>query len=404
MLTIKQALDSVLGELVIDKKLLDRVYRYHIDYLNQTKDYLDFFGGNLLGVHVVRFTQKNIQNFFNEVLKTEYLEVVQVSRQITTINQDFKISSDPMNLVLMYLIHRVGSESKLGEKDRVRGMYDLALVFFYRCITIRQSEYFHFPADPKIAQAAYAALSNKFLIKQLGSWKAVMAYRAERLIEKEGLHYKNLMVFEDDAAITYAISDSENRVRVLYKDYYREFNKAVVSKDMIGSSSATQIDMEGIEKLKERTHSVETAVAFLQTIAADGPSFVKPELVKIIMDINTNTSQRMLTAVLEWMSVNYTEVKHHKRIEEFMRLVVVHSYHLVEKMGLGETQDLGSILVTLKNLYLSTRSSDPELMRIRKLGQEIIKASAGKVNSSLEMATRTSVVLYITLRTFVSRR
>jgi hypothetical protein len=59
------------------------------------------------------------------------------------------------------------------------------------------------------------------------------------------------------------------------------------------------------------------------------------------------------------------------------------------------------LMVTLKNLYLSTRSTDPELLKIRKLGQELVKASAGKVNSSLEMATRSSLILYITLRAFV---
>ncbi len=410
MTTLKETFDKLLVGVVIDAGLCHRLYRYHVDYLNQSKEYLEFFAGNQIGVQVVRFTIQHTKNFFQDVLKLDMLEVEREVRQVTTINHDFKISSDPMNLMLMYLIHRIGTSLKLKEKERERGMYDAALIFFYRCLVIRQSEWFHFTADPKIAQAAYARLSNKFLLKQLGSWKEVMDYRAKDLVgikhankedSKGSIHIDNLLVFEDDLATVYAIGDSENRIRSMYKYYYREFDKAVTSKDMILSASSTIIDVEGIEKLRDRTRSVEQAIALLQNTIHDKNSFVKPEYVKIITDINANTSQRMLVSVLEWISENYTTTKHHKKLDEFIRTIMVHSYHLLNDMAPGETHDLAMVLVTLKNLYLSTRSTDPELAEIRQLGQTIIKEAAGKVNNSLEMATRTSVILYITLRGFV---
>ena len=110
----------------------------------------------------------------------------------------------------------------------------------------------------------------------------------------------------------------------------------------------------------------------------------------------------MLLQVLTWLSENYMTQQWHKKIDDFIKLTVVHSYHLVSDMGEAELGDLPSVLVTLKNLYLSTRSTDPELIKIRKLGEMLIKEAAGKVNPSLEMATRTSVILYITLRTFLT--
>lgn len=401
-LSLKQACDALCEDLVVDKDLLDRIYHYHTRFLTQSQEYLSFFASNLIGVHVVRFRVVDIQRFYQDVLKIDMAHARKELLKVTTIDHSYAISSDDMNLMLMYLIHRVRTSAKLSEAQRQRGIYDIALIFFYRCLVIRQSDYFHFPADQHIAQAAYAQLSNKFLIKQLGSWKAVMDYRAKALIEPEGLHLKNLTVFEDDDLITYAISDSENRVRELYKSYCKVFHQVYSAGDRIASTSATIVDMEGVEKIRERVREVEQAIALIQNTIHDQPSFVKEELLSVILEINSNSSQRMVRQCLTWLSDNYMGHQWHKKIDEFIRLIVIHSYHLVSDMGEAEMGDLPSVLVTLKNLYLSTRSTDPELTKIRKLGSELVKQAAGKVNPSLEMATRTSLILYITLRTFMT--
>lgn len=404
MITLKETFDELLKDVSIDKALIERVYKYHIGYLNQSREYLEFFAGNLLGVQVVRFTLKNIRDFYMDVLGLDVIEVERAVRSVTTIDHSRAISSDPMNLTIMYLIHQFLSSPKLSDKEKTRGAYDAALVFFYRALAIRQSEWFHFPANKSIAQAAYARLNNKFLLKQLGSWKAVLEYRAKELIDPEGIHFKQLAAFDDDDKVSYAVSDCENRVRSMYKYYYREFDAAVKGSETIGSASATIVDAENIEKLKEKFCSVDKAITLLRNTLHDRQSFNKPELVKVITDINTNTSQRMLTTVLDWMAENYAIPAQHKRIDEFVRLVVIHSYHLVNEMGVGELNDVPMILVTLKNLYLSTRSTDTELTKIRNLGEQIVKEAAGKVNTSLLMATRTSVILYVTLRTFAAMK
>ena len=127
-------------------------------------------------------------------------------------------------------------------------------------------------------------------------------------------------------------------------------------------------------------------------------SFVKPELVGVVIDINANTSSRMLTHTLTWISEKYNDPLWHNRIDQFLRLVVVHSFHLLNETGANELKDYPTILTTLKNLYLSTRSSDKELLEIRKEGEAIIKAANGRTNNSLGMATRTATILYVTLR------
>ena len=404
MASLKEVFDDLCKDVVFNQALLTKIYQYHTKFLNQSKEYLNFFASNLIGVHVVRFRVVDAQRFYHDVLGLDQLHVKREVLKVTTIDHSYKITADDLNLTLMYLIHRIATSTALSSAQRERGAYDTALIFFYRCLVIRQSDYFHFPADEHIAQAAYIRLTNKFLIKQLGSWNAVMSYRAKDLVNPNGLHLKDLMVFEDDSAVTYAISDSENRIRELYKSYCKVFHEVYSSGDKVNTISATIVDVEGVEKIRERVREVEQATALIQNTLHDTKSFINEDLVRVIIEINTNTSQRMLLQVLNWLSESYMTPQWHKKIDEFVRLTVVHSYHLVSDMGESEMSDLPSVLITLKNLYLSTRSSDPELLKIRKLGETLIKEAAGKVNPSLEMATRTSVILYITLRTFLTVR
>lgn len=402
MITLIDVLDDHFSALKIDKKFISDAYRFQVAFLNRDAEHLGFFGSNLIGVHSIRWRTSDTLKFYKDVCNTDFTGIERDLRTVTTIEQDFNISSDPLNLTMMYLIHRILTSPSLTKQQRERGAYDMALIFFYRCIAIRQSEYFHFPADHKVAQAAYANLSNKFLIKKLGSWRAVMEYRAKDLLDDKGLHYDSLVAFTDDLRITYAISDSEGRIRDLYKNYCREFHLASSTGQSVQSTSSTIVDGEGIEKLREKTKSTEQYVNYIRQAVLDANGFVNAELVRVITDINTNTSQRMVTASLVWLSNSYSDAKWHKKIDDWLSLVVVHSLHLLNEMGEGDTRDYPTMLVNLKNLYLSTRSVDNELTKIRKLGDELIYAANGKVNNSLAMATRTALILYVTLRALVA--
>lgn len=400
LITLASCFDPEFEGVKFDAKLMQRLYRFQISFLNKNEEHLAFFGSNLIGVHVVSWRTSDTLRFFHDVLQVDYQKLEKRVRTATTIVHEYAISGDILNLTLMYLIHRILTATGLKPKEQERGAYDTALIFFYRCIVIRQDEWFHFPADPKVAQAAYANLTNQFLIKKLGSWKAVMEYRAKELladVEKPG-HRRALMVFQNDLAVVYAISDSENRIRDMYKNYYSVFNDMHEQGTKIGSSSSTQVDLEGVEQLKEKVKSTEHYVNVIRQVIADRPDFLHYELISVVLDLNKNTSQRMLVATLSWLSDEYNKPKHHAQIDEFIRLVIVHSFHLLREFNLATYRDYPTILVQLKNLYLSTRSSDADLIRIRKLGESLIKAANGRTNSSLAMATRTAVILYLTIR------
>lgn len=402
-MTLKEVFDEYFKKTKFDSTFAKNLYKYQIGYINSSKEYLDFFGGNLLGVHVIRFKDSDVIRLYDDVFNIDFYSLQESVKKVDTINHDFIISSDTLNLTLMYVIHRILTSPSINDKVRIKAAHDAGLIFFYRCIAALISDRFRYPVDPKLAQAVYANLSNKYLIKKLGTWHAVMDYRAKDLIDKNALHYKNLVKFNDDQTIVYTINDSQGRIRDLFKNYYNEFKIAHEGGEAIGSTSSTYLDVEGEETIKEKINTVENYVTYLKNIINDIHSFIKPDLLLIISKLNTNTSSRMIKQNLTWLSENYSNSKYHAEIDEFITNVIVHSLYLINNnMTIVNKRDYPNILLNIKNLYLSTRSVDIELIRIRDLGEKLIKESSDvKLSNSLIFSTRTSLILYITLRTLV---
>jgi hypothetical protein len=400
--TLKEVFDACFEYIEFDKDLVKRIYKYQIGYVNQSNEYLDFYGGNLLGVHAIRFKDSDISRFFDDVIDVDYLELQASLKYVTTINHNFKISSDAFNLTTMYIMHRL-LNAKLDPKLIQAGIYDTALIFFYRCIAALISDYFRYPAEKKISQAAYAALTNKFLIKKLGSWHKFMDYRANELIDPKGLHLKALHTFDKDDKIVYAINDSQGRIRDVVKSYYSKIVEVRDNKSWTETTSSTIIDVDGEVVLKDRTTSADSYITYLRNIIIDKPSFINAEMVAVIAGMGNMVTGSLINETLKWMSDNYRVKEHHDLIDEFITKTIMHSlYLIIYNMNTKHKKDYAYILNSLKFLYLSTRSRDPDLEIVRDLGYQVMdKATKKNISKHMKVSLRLSIVLYITLRVLV---
>ena len=400
MLTLAEVFDRHFEGVKFDGKLAAAVYKFQIGYINANRDHLQFFGGNLLGVQVIRFKDSDVLRFIEQIFNVDYVTLVQDIRQVTTIDHEFKVSGDIFNLTTMYIIHRFLTNGTLPKTVRETAAYNVSLIFFYRCIAALMSYYFRYPADEKIAQKAYANLSNKFLIKKLGSWVKVMEYRAKDMIDEEGLHRKTLEMFNDDSKVVYVLSDSQGRIRDLVKNYYGEFIKVHENGEGIGVSSSLIIDVDGEENFKEKTKSVDAYVTYARQLITDRRGFIRDDLINVVSKINTNSSFRMIKHTIGWMFEAYSKPKEHKLIDEFMGLVIVQAMYMIENnIDRTRRKDYAYVLSQLKNLFLSTRSLDPELEKLRGMSEDIVLQANGKnLSDGLKYATRTSIILYIALR------
>ena len=111
--------------------------------------------------------------------------------------------------------------------------------------------------------------------------------------------------------------------------------------------------------------------------------------------------RRGFVKVLEWMSEN-TNGKNSEDLDLFIREVVRHSYTYLMDNGLNPElgKDMPQILAKLKGMYLSSRSTDETLLKLRDVGMTVITAATGKTNEQTGAAIRNGLFLYLSLRTF----
>lgn len=398
-ITLKMVFDDVFSKVKWDGKLAKRLLQWQTAFVNRNSEHMEFFGSNLLGVHVIRFKQSDVVRFFDEVFNLEYEEVVAKVRTVTTINHTFKVTGDVLNLSLMYTIHRCLTSPEMTNQQQYRSAYDAALIFFYRCICALCSDYFLYPVDPKVAQATYAKLTNKFLIKRLGNWHKVMDYRTQDLVNKSGLHYDKLVSFKDDDDIVGTIADAQGRIRDMVKNYYGEFVDVHSQGGTISVTKGTGVDIEGEEVIMDKTRGKEVLVMRMRTLLTDKDGFVKDELVQVIAQMNTNSSFRMIKHTVSWLCDSYPDKSLAKDIDEFLSMVVIQSQWMIhQSIPPARHKDLPYVLETVKNNFLSTRTTDPDILKIRKLGEKLVKKANGSISNSLALATRTSIILYVILR------
>ena len=402
-LTISEAFEELFKEVEFNDQLAKGLYNFRVGYITQNREHMEFFGGNLLGVNVVRFKDSDVNRFY-EMLDLEYIDVHENVRKITTIDHSFKVASDPMNLTFMFMIHKFLNSRKCNDQVKRKATTDLALIFFYRCAAALISANFKYPADPKVAQMAYANLSQKYLIKKLGSWNKVMDYRADALLGKDSPHDKTLKFFNNDIEVQYAVSDSQGRIREMFKGYYSEFMLVHESGGSVAVQKSITVDAEGEESIREKTTGPENFVFYIRNIITDPPTFIREDLLEVVSKNNSNTSARAIRHTLEWICEAYSQPKHSKLVDDFLTRVIVQAvYFMDNNVEPNKRRDLNYVLSQHKHLFLSTRSVDPDLVHIRDVGENIITLAHGKLSTSLMMSTRTAVIMYVCLRALVGK-
>lgn len=401
MSSLKEVFGEHTQHLKFDAKLADAFFKMQTHFVNKNQEHMDFFGGCLTGVQVVRFTRQELNLFFSDTLDLDPLELRQELLKLPDIHEERKVASDTFNLTCMYLVHRFLTSPLLDPKRRERAALDVCLLFNYKCLTSLMSEYFRYPADPRLAQATYANLSYRFLIKKLGSWQEVLNFRAGEMIDDAGLHRKNLIKFSEDERITYAVTDSQGRLRSMLKYIYAEMMKAQKDGEKIYTTSSTIVDADGEEVFKDKVHGLENYLHYTLEIAHDKHSFIKQELIAIIVKMMPTMQERGFIKVLDWLTDSIGK-PNHKHINDLIELTVTHSYHYLHSQGIQvrQSKDVGVILSKLKNIYVSSRATDTDLLKMRELGAEMITDSIGKTNDQAVAAIRTGLFLYICLRTY----
>ena len=396
---IKAVFERLAPHLKPDEKLARQLREFRIEFMSKNPEHMAFFGGNLTGVHVVRFTSKDRMKFFSDICQVDEYELEEELRKTKAIKPEWLVSGDPLNNICFWLIH-IYCVSKLNEKAKQAAMMEAALIMHYRFLTSTLYRFFKYPVDPALAEAVYSQLSNKFSLKQYGTWQATLESRCEKLFDKSSIHYRTILNYENDDAIVRMINDTQGRVKDMIKNIYKVFDQVRRQGSRIKSTSML-FEYEGEVVLRDKTKGLQIYTQYMHSIVGDKSSFIKQDILSVIETVIPTAPPKLVEQTLEWCSNNHKYIAK-DLVHQLIDKTLLHSFNYLENnrnvyRGGG---DLPQLVTKLKGIYSSSRSTDPLLKEIRQLAEDIVKKTKLTKSSTTIAAVRSAVLLYIVIRAF----
>lgn len=400
--SIKDVFKEHCTDLEANDKLVKALRRYDSDFTNKNQEHITFFGGNLLGVQKVRFVDADRERWFYEIVGCDESQVQTDLYELDDVHEERAVTSDAMNLSCVYLAHVIMNSKTLSKEVKHEAMVIVFSVMLYKFLTSRLYRLFPYVANEATAAAAYASLSKKFDIKQLGNWLAVIRSMASAVVEtvpKQSIHYNTILKMDTDTDVTYVVSDVQTRMRNMLKGLYQAHLTANIQGNKISTTSSI-VEHDGEAMLKDKTKSPLIYIRYITSVITDKDSFMREELLVIIEKLMHTMSPKLFREVLLWMSNNYKE-RGADSVDTVISETIIHSldYFNHNRNLIRHTTDLPELLSKLRGVYMSSRSTDPVLMHLRDTLGKLITTATGNKNETAISSVRTGVMLYIVLRT-----
>lgn len=394
---IRSVFDENCQHLKVDPKLQKELHRYQSAFVNRNEDSVHFFGGNLTGVYPVRFKSTDLYEWYDDVLGVNDSDIKAKIIALPSIDENWVRGTDVMNLSCLWLTHRYANNKAMGNAAREQAMIDCLLILHYKFITSLMAHYFKYPVDESIALATYAAMSKKFAIKQHGSWFAVLLDRCKDIISHDSIHRQTIERFDDDGAIQYMITDIQGRLRSMVKKIWAVMEQ-VRSQDAKILAMGGTIELDGKMVVRDMARNYTPYKRYLHEIAGDRTRFIKPELIDVITSAMHTMPQKLFGDSLDYCVEHYGKDKH---IVEMYDEILLHAFDYLHKDEgvFARSNDIGTLITKLRAIVMSSRSTDPALLKIRKYGEEVVKKATKNRNPSTIAAVRTGIYLYVVSRT-----
>ena len=398
--SIKKIFEEECAHVKIDKAFYKKVCELEARFVNKKQEHIEFFGGTLTGVQVVRFTDEDRDKIFSDILMVDDAALEEKLHTLKDINTAWIISSDVFNLSCVWIMHAFDNSKFLDEEERIEGKLRICLYLQYKFLTSILFRLFRYPADPQVAAATYAQLSYKYVLKQQGSWGGALRFRANEVITKNSIWASTVNKLNDDYRVVQMLNDIQGRIKDMLKNIFSLHIRINEQGGRISSSNSL-VETDGEMILKDKTKNISIYTRYIRGVVSDRTSFIRQELLDVIANAIQTMPPKLLHQTLDWCSTNYRHLDNNIA-EEAIDLIMDHAFDFLSdnKDLLRSKGDLVGFISKLRGTYMSSRSTDKKLIRIRELSETIVKSATKTKNDSVIASVRTGFMLYIVLRSF----
>lgn len=393
---IRLTFDEFCQDLEIDQKLVQAIRAFDIGFVTKNSDHISFFGSGLLGVYPIKWVDADRDRWFDDIMKADDIGLADAIRELPTVDASHRVASDATNLSFVYLVYRLFN-SALPEATNRDAAIAAMKIMHYKFASSILSAYFQYVADEAIAKEAYSSLSQKFDIKRMATWGALIADRATHLISRDSIHFRRgtFNKMEDDKDVQYVLTDSQSRIRELIKVYTRVFyDVRAADGKVISTSNVLQVE-EGII-IRDVKRAYNQYHAYVKRIINDDTDFIRDDLVNVIIDAIPSMDPKVFRLCLEYLSVNHGD-RRKKYLEDLVDDALLYAFEFMFSKKI-KTSHLPVVLTRLRAMYTASRITDSIILDLRKLGDKLVQEASHRKSSVPTAPERTGVLLYIILR------
>lgn len=397
-------------DIPINKRLVEEVVRWKTLY-EMRDTHVEALNSPLLGCAKIHFFAKDQQALFDifGVEKTEFAKAVNQS----SINKEFRVASDIYNLFSIWVIYLI-QKSSLSQSMKDEASKAILIMLQIKFFTSLVAHLLPYGAKQETMEATIDGLSDKFDIKhkETSTWKLIMEVRAADILKKDSVHYHSIVSFSPDNKVTYVITDIQTRLRTKLKLVVREYYDAVAKGNTISSTTMTTDDMEGEKIVKELTQSYDNMIATICNKVLNTNQFIRADYIKILTKMIANVRPDMMRTILTlFSSLAMTQYQKHEQeaLDKTGKLfvgyqilisnIIQRTYRaaIIDKVNLKSRL---AILEKARNLYRSSRISDPIIIQIKDSVSDFVEKSRVSNRDATKSSLKIAFIIYIILLSF----
>lgn len=394
---IKPIMEKYTSHWVLNAKLAKQLANFVKHFINLNEDHVEYFGGNLTGVHRVRFGTSERLMLTEDILDIDDLAIQREIKRLPHIEATWVRGTDGLNLALLYLVHKLAIDTSLSSKAKYDMQVSALLILQYKFVSSILTYYFKYLVKPEVALAVYQSLSGKYHIKKYKTWQAVFLARCHDILVSEDTHRKTIQTFEPDSKVQYMITDIQGRHKQMIINIYGVTIDIKESGNKVNSLTGL-IELDGDLALRDITRVQNDYLNYIKKVAINKNEFIKEDLVEVIDSSITTMPRKQFYDVLLLVSSN--AAARDKQTIELIEEIIFNSFAFFSenKKVVTDIKDLPNVLKVIKDLYTAGKSTNPSILKSRKIGEKIAKKATSTTSSTTISGLRTGLILYILLR------
>lgn len=402
--SIVELFEKHFANVKLDRAFCMRAINFSIRFMNKNADHSAFFGGVLLGVNPIRWHPADREQWYDDVLTINDDLLQYDFLKLPFIDPSHNVNSDSFNHLPAFLCRKLMQDTSLPMGLRDETMRALFTVLHIKYLTSLLSQRFRYPAKREVAEATFMSLNYKWDIRRLGSWRALIFDRCDSIIGPE-TNYTN-HIFGPPGSLTdhwssRIVTDTQSRIREVVKKIYAVYIQVLKEGGRVITTSEIGISTDGDAFLKDKVNGFGSYLRYGKEIVTNEANFVRPELMGIIERAMVDSMPpQPFEDTLKYLCRNVAQPRMghiDKMFEEC--LLYVFDQMQQERTQIQRSNDLEGLILKVRAKLMASRSSDPRVLYLREVGEKIVGDATGVKNKAVLAATRTGLMLYITLRT-----